>query len=101
MDCPIPLMDDPLSVYWDQPSHNQLFFTEEAVIVPRHAFNALKEYSSSNPSGAYHGKMWKCYFDGQWELCWFGIHPTDPKLVTINRMPLIVDDVGITTLMGG
>ena len=101
MECPIPMRTDPLRDHWDQPSHSDLFFTEEEVIVSRWAFNVLKEYSSTIPSGAYPGKMWKCHYDGQWELCWFGIHLTDDKLVTINRMPLIVDDIGVVKLMGG
>ena len=101
MDRRIPPITEPEGKCWYQPSYDELIFSDDAVMVSRDAFNRLSDYSRSIPSGVYEGKIWKSMIKDQWYLCWFGAHSTDPKLCTIYRLPLIIDDIGAIELMGG
>jgi len=84
---PIPAMIDPLSKYWEQPDHKKLTFQTDRVLMTKETINDLKEYSTSIPTGAYIGKMWKLKDKKGWTLCWYGKH-SNPDFVSINYMPI-------------
>ena len=104
----IPKMDpvrDPLSRGWHQPNADELLIDDTHVIMTRKFFDQLHDYSLSQPTGAYQGKMWKKQRweveerDGQryrkwlgiWVLCWFGPHP-DPGYVSNNYREILFID---------
>jgi hypothetical protein len=90
----IPIMDDPLSVAWQQPRDIRSMPMDEKIILLRpDQLEELPEYSYTIPSGVYPGKCWKREEmkmrgfrwapSGRWWLGWYGIH-SDPKRCTIN-----------------
>ncbi len=83
-DHPIPPMLDPLGAYWLQPKREEIQIDLKHALMGRSAFAKLSEYSCSQPSGVYPGKMWKKQLAqerpvnevmtpaGSWVLCWYG-----------------------------
>lgn len=78
----IPAMTDPLGKYWDQPNRSEIEIGERAEM-SQTAFDKLKEYSHSQPTGVYIGKMWKMRRGDNWYLAWYGKDP-DPCYVSNN-----------------
>lgn len=78
----VPPMIHPLSSVWKQPPLDMITISAHTAKMSRAAFDRLLEYSHSNPTGAYEGKMWKRHTvyateDNKvtaniWQLCWFG-----------------------------
>jgi len=97
----IPPITDPLGSSWDQPSTDFIVIDDTHALMSKHTFEELAEYSCTNPSGVYHGKMWRRH-DGshdqaflarggipEWYLCWYGFDP-DPKFVSNNYRKIIL-----------
>lgn len=55
----IPEMTDPLGQCWEQPVRQDILIGDDTAIMPKAAYDQLKEYSTTLPSGVYPGKMWK------------------------------------------
>lgn len=81
---PIPPITDPLGRSWRQPDRSLIEIDDTHALMTRLTFESLADYSASNPSGVYVGKMWRRH-DGvfdvvfrsaggtpEWLLCWFG-----------------------------
>lgn len=69
----IPLITDELGKYWDQPDNRNIYITDKKAFITEVDFEKLKNYSHSQPSGVYVGKMWKGqYQQGAWYLAWYG-----------------------------
>ncbi len=80
---PIPEMTDPLGTSWHQPSREDITVDAVSATMSQATFDALAEYSASQPSGVYPGKMWKRHdgvYDREfiarggkpvWMLCWY------------------------------
>lgn len=82
--CFIPKMVHPLSKYWDQPYVSNVQLKGEYAEMTQHTCDSLKDYSTTYPSGAYEGKMWKRRRDkDSYFLCWYGKHE-NPELLSIN-----------------
>lgn len=58
----IPEMTNPLGRYWDQPDRSKIIIDDKYAIMTEQTMNELKEYSTTNPSGVYEGKMWRSKF---------------------------------------
>lgn len=99
----IPRMTHELSSAWDQPDRSKIQIDDQYALMSRRTFDALKEYSASNPSGVYEGKMWKRN-DGahdygfiasggkpEWLFVWFG-KSDKPDCCSINYRTLLVVD---------
>lgn len=84
-DIVIPEMTDPMGRYWDQPSKDKISFSLSYAWMDKESFDALKDYSQSQPTGCYPGKMWKSIYYRKrvenrgtrivqqgWLLRWFG-----------------------------
>jgi hypothetical protein len=56
---PIPKMTHPLSKHWEQPDRREIEIDATHAMMSQKAFEALHEYSCSQPSGVYEGKMWR------------------------------------------
>jgi hypothetical protein len=86
----IPEMTDPLGKHWDQPDKENILIDSTHALMTEGNFKNLHEYSRSQPSGVYPGKMWKAGNQkGDWWLRWYGIHE-DPKLCTNNSREIII-----------
>lgn len=73
----IPQITHPLGKYWHQPDRSEIMIDEECAVMTVRTLNDLWEYSCTNPSFVYPGKMWRCkknYYDESkgWLLKWFG-----------------------------
>lgn len=99
----IPPMTHPYSKHWKQPPAEMILIDDTHALMNKRVFDQLAEYSASQPSGVYEGKMWKRHdgaFDREflarggkpeWYLCWYG-YDNDPNMVSNNyRKILIVD----------
>lgn len=88
---PIPPMTHELGRYWEQPDRSEIEVDGTHALMSPAAFYALSDYSRSNPSGVYEGKMWRRLADGVWFLCWFENEPlsTDWLLVKTRRILVV------------
>lgn len=94
----IPVMDDPLSKHWDQPSSDNFIIGHDSdeVIMSTVDYEKLLEYSSSIPSGVYPGKMWKSiHYDMKGKparsfLMWYGEELNGS--CTVHHRQIIVND---------
>lgn len=98
----IPTIANPLGVHWEQPSRAEIQIDDQFAVMCKRVFLELQEYSASNPTGVYEGKMWKRH-DGAhdteflakggkpiWLLCWYG--PSgNPGYCSINSRKIVVD----------
>jgi hypothetical protein len=100
----IPPMTHELSRYWEQPLAAEILVDDVHALMTRATFDKLAEYSASNPTGAYEGKMWK-RLDGEfdeefkahggvpeWLLCWFGESQIGPGYVSNNHRKILLLD---------
>jgi len=98
----IPPMTHPLSKAWNQPDTKFIEITDEYAIMSQKTFNALMNYSHSQPSGVYEGKMWKSEvryskqnfalrqtFYDKWYLKWYGFS-ADPDCCSNNKREIII-----------
>ncbi len=84
----LPEMTHPLSAHWYQPKAEDVAVYNDIAIMDETTLEELAEYSTSIPTGAYEGKMWKAFGTrGGWYLCWYG-PDDDPDMVSINRRPI-------------
>lgn len=88
----IPPITDPLGKYWSQPKTENIKFAFKCAWVSKQDYALLAEYSATNPTGAYQGKMWKRIVRGQAYLCWFVDDPTDPKYLLTKILKLMTND---------
>jgi len=87
----IPEMTDRLSQYWEQPNRNDIVLDETHAGMEQATFEKLAEYSITQPSGVYDGKMWKSQRpDGVWRLCWYGPSVDPDYCKTFSRIIVIV-----------
>lgn len=69
---PVPPMDHPYGKSWPQPDPEEMLFDSKHVLMIQRHFDQLLDYSRSQPSGVYEGKMWREGGNGKWWLRWFG-----------------------------
>lgn len=78
----VPDMVHPYGKHWKQPLREAITINDANAFMDRATFDQLADYSYSQPSGVYEGKMWKAsnaYYhkteNGEplrWWLHWFG-----------------------------
>ena len=83
----LPQMTHPLSRCWDQPPADQVAVYDDIAIMDRSTLAQLNEYSTSIPTGAYEGKLWRRANGEAWLLCWYG-PSKHPAMVSINSRPI-------------
>jgi len=107
----IPEMTDPMGRYWDQPDRSLIEVDDTHALMSLRTFRELKEYSASNPSGVYPGKMWKQRQDGiydreflalggkqKWLLCWYGLSEKGPGWCSICHRTVRLLDADIESV---
>lgn len=99
---PIPRMTHPLSSAWEQPDRSRITVDATHAMMSQKTFEELMEYSASQPTGAYEGKMWRREdgaFDYEfiarggkptWMLCWYGPSEKGPDWVKTNMREIII-----------
>lgn len=96
----IPPMTDPLGKYWKQPSPDEILLDDEHALMTEATFKRLAEYSCSQPSGVYPGKMWRADNAAYWPekvkaglhrhwLRWFG-ESEDPTMCSNNSRKILI-----------
>lgn len=68
---PIPPITHPLGKHWNQPKVEDINFLGDFASMDQKTFDNLANYSFSQPSGVYEGKIWRSEFKDGWYLCWF------------------------------
>lgn len=76
----IPEITHPYGKYWEQPARENILIDDKNALMNQADFDLLADYSCSQPSGVYEGKMWKCRrpyvitkgITPRWFLLWFG-----------------------------
>lgn len=87
----IPVMDDPLGKYWDQPKDiREAPMDDTHVMLTKQQLANLPEYSSTLPSGVYPGKCWLRIEGRQKLLAWFGDETPDHKCPIYFRKVLVI-----------
>lgn len=86
----IPPITDPLGRHWQQPDPAHIVVDDARALMCRSTFNRLLEYSSTIPTGVYHGKMWKANAAGVWMLRWFG--DGGPTHCTNNQRKILIEE---------
>ena len=70
----IPPMTDAHGKYWVQPDPRGFVLDDDYVLMDKLDFDLLPDYTNSEPTGKYNGKMWKGRFQTlkgeKWFLMW-------------------------------
>ena len=89
----VPVMVHPLSMHWVQPPLDRILIDDEHALMDKADFERLAEYSATNPSGAYVGKMWRRHEvkkgSDLWYLGWYG-HSEKPGFVSNNWRLILI-----------
>lgn len=89
----IPPITDEMGKYWEQPDPSKILIDDTHALMDKETFLALHDYSHSQPTGVYPGKMWRSgrkTVDGEvWWLKWFGLHE-DPKMCSGNAREILL-----------
>ena len=88
----IPPIVNPLGRYWDQPDRENITIDEKSAIMSQADFEKLHDYSTSDPTGCYEGKMWKSYAttNHTWYLSWYDYHTDIAKIRVCSREIIIL-----------
>jgi len=88
----IPVMDDPLGKYWEQPHDmTDVMIDETHALLTRRQFDGLRDYSGSKPTGVYPGKCWKGCDKAGWYVSWWGADSGDGMLQNFARDILVIE----------
>lgn len=55
----IPVMTDPLGRHWEQPDPEDILVDDKHALMSLASFEKIRDYSRSEPTALYAGKMWK------------------------------------------
>lgn len=91
----VPPMTHPLCSHWKQPDLAAVTIDATTARMSKETFDALYEYSSTNPTGAYEGKMWKARVGKSWDLRWYGYSKIGPSSVSNNRRLIVLTDAEV------
>lgn len=85
----IPEMTHPLGKHWDQPDRSRILIDDSHALMTKADFNELADYSWSQPSGVYDGKMWKSTGRDATYLKWY--HPAeDPNKCAVGVREILI-----------
>ncbi len=91
----IPAMTHPLSSAWfEQPNPENVLTDDTYALMSKSDFSLLHEYSTSDPSGVYAGKMWKLQLLGwgRWYLRWYSDAEGKPGFCDVNTREILVTE---------
>lgn len=92
----IPPMTHELSKGWgQQPNPKNVLIDEKYALMSRADFDLLRDYTASQPTGVYEGKMWKIQARRTkddpyiWFLRWFDVC-SDPNKCAVKTREIII-----------
>jgi len=87
----IPPITHELGKHWEQPNLDGILISDNFALFKNQSdIKKLSEYSTSNPSGVYEGKMWLAIDTSKvLLLSWYGVGE-QPNVCTINRRQIIL-----------
>ena len=85
----IPPITDPLGQSWKQPHRRFIELDDTHALMSEQTFKALKEYSTTIPTGIYDGKIWKEFANGEGYLVWFA-PDKDPDKARIEKRKILI-----------
>ena len=92
----IPPMTHPWGKAWKQPDRNNLVLDDKYVMMYRRDFEMLPDYTGSEPTGKYNGKMWKAQYvsrdERKWYLCWCHDENTVSQEIYISYREILIID---------
>lgn len=90
----IPPMTDPLGKHWKQPKTEDILIDDTHAVMGLDAFDALENYSHSQPSGVYPGKMWRGWGSDEngifWWLRWYGFSEMGEGFCSNNQRRILI-----------
>ncbi len=87
----IPPITSALGLHWEQPALENILVDDTHAVLSAGDFARLKEYTFTNPTGVYDGKMWRRYTGDGWALVWYGTCEKPDHSAIEWRKILIVD----------
>ncbi|MBP1615727.1 MAG: hypothetical protein H6Q13_3175 [Bacteroidetes bacterium] len=78
----IPLMINPLGSCWRQPNTNRILVDDNYAVMGKLDFDMLMDYTRSQPTGLYDGKMWKAQYWENNKLEWYLCYCNNENVVT-------------------
>ncbi len=92
----IPPITDPMGRHWSQPDSSLIEIDDTHARMTAATFRQLAEYSCSQPTGVYPGKMWRrdawVVLPGASDrhiLCWYGNEDPEPTKYCSNHYRII------------
>ena len=90
----IPKITDPLGKHWEQPARKHIELDDTHALMSEQTFLGLANYTSSQPTGIYPGKMWRGQYlkkgEKVWKLHWVELDPDDDKYCFIRSRFILV-----------
>lgn len=92
----IPPMTHPWGQHWEQPAPKNIVVDDKFAAMSKKDFDRLPDYTCSEPTGKYNGKMWKGEFivskEKKWYLCWCHDENTVSKEIYISYREILIID---------
>lgn len=87
----IPPMTHPYGQHWKQPDRAEILIDDKHAVMSKSSLEKLLDYSNSQPSGVYEGKMWRVKIGKptRWFLCWFG-YSQKPDCCSNNHREILI-----------
>jgi hypothetical protein len=89
----VPKITDPMGKHWEQPDAAGFAIDDSFAMMTQSDFDKLHDYSHSQPTEVYPGKMWRAQYgkpgEKKWFLCWFGISDR-PGFVSNNYREILI-----------
>jgi hypothetical protein len=67
---PIPPITDPMGKYWNQPNRFEIEIDDKSALMSQKTFSQIPDYTHSQPTGVYPGKMWRCQYASDDRHCY-------------------------------
>lgn len=88
----IPPITDEMGRSWRQPPLSEILIDDQCAMMGRESLLMLRNYSATDPTGVYEGKMWRAEDgEGGWYLRWFG-KSNRPNMVSNNQRRIVIVD---------
>lgn len=89
----IPPKSAMMNPMWGQPKREEILVDDKVAIMSEFAFGMLREYSCTDPTGLYTGKMWKAHRrdNDTWYLCWYAEMDVKNHIYRHQRLIQIMD----------
>jgi len=90
----IPPITHPWGSSWVQPNPKNIIMDKDYAVMTERDFNLLPDYTASEPTGKYNGKMWKGEFNTssgkKWYLCWCHDENTVSQEIYISYREILI-----------